>query len=84
MTVWNLSFTAFIAYVFPDIIDFVSLIGGTVVTGLAVTMPGVCYYKLGGKYRGWVMLGTVIFTCIGLIATVLSLLDAFGVININE
>ena len=45
---------------------------------------GLCYYKLGGKHRGWVMLGTVIFTCIGLIATVLSLLDASGVININE
>jgi len=40
VTVLNLAFTAFIAFVFPDIIDFVSLIGGTIVTALAVTMPG--------------------------------------------
>ena len=48
VTAFNLAFTAIVAFLFPDVVDFVSLVGGTFVTIMSITIPGACYYKLKG------------------------------------
>ena len=40
VTVSLLAITGFIAYVFPDIVSFISIVGGTFCTLLAIFFPG--------------------------------------------
>lgn len=88
-----LAFTAFVAGVFPDVVNFVSFVGGTFCTLLSITYPGnyrflcyyylgMCYFKLGGKGRVIVLFFTVILTMVGLLASILSLLDTIGVFEL--
>ena len=90
-----LLFTAFIAYEVPQIVNLIAIIGGLIFTSLAITIPGnlkniflliilgMCYYKLNGPYKVIVLFFTIVLSCIGFTASILSLLDTIGVIQLN-
>lgn len=77
-----LAITSFIAYVFPDIVSYLSIVGGTVCTLLAITYPAMCYQKLKGPYHCSAFLASMLITCIGLTASILSILEVLKVVQI--
>jgi len=76
-----LTISGFVAYKVPQVVDLIGMVGGILVTCIAITLPGMCYYKLKGPYKEVVLFFTVLLTMVGFTASILSLLDTMGVIH---
>ena len=88
-TVLILGGAAGIAIIFPNVIAAFSFIGGTGCVFLVFFFPMLIYVKTSKQrwYEGKNLLITItnfILSSLGLIAAILSLLEAMGYITINE
>ena len=75
--------SAFVGYIFPQIVDVISLLGGLCSVAIVITFPGMMYYKLSGlKMSDCKLLTVVIFTLLltlaGWAAGVISFLNLIG------
>jgi len=84
VTISILTFSAIIAFIFPQIINFISIIGGYGCTLYQITIPGLCYYKLNGPFKTSIIILTFILTFFGFFASTLSLFDSLGIIDLSN
>jgi len=84
VTFFILASSATIAFMVPQIVDMISSVGGFGMTFIAVTIPGICYYKLKGRLNSVVLVFTIILTLVGIFGATLSLLDTLGIIDLDN
>lgn len=75
ISLFILTLSSFIAYIFPEIINIFTIFGGTCCTLISITIPYACYYKLNGRHKISLLLFGIVLTMVGLTASVISILD---------
>lgn len=79
---------AIIAYFFPEIISIIGILGGMSCISMIITFPGMIYVKLCGLKNNnpkkiLVFIMTLLITLLGYCASILSLLEIIGVIDLR-
>jgi len=83
-----LTFAGFIAYIYPEVISLISIMGGICCVSIVITFPGMVFVKLigekGTNWKVWVGINiTSLLTLVGYTAATLSILSIFGIVDLD-